>query len=190
MLKQFRFFQSWILILSILSIASCAPDFDPPPSVTAPGALGGQILYDFQGNHIHCEGLLNATAGLFTTHPSFWITGADYEIDNIDPNNPNIDFTYRIDFLLHNVTDINAIVGANIPLEDDVVDPSVDMYLTIAISTPASDMYEFTSINFNITSVSNSKVSGTFSGTVEDVWSGGTHQVTNGKVIDVDYASE
>jgi len=187
MLKQFRFFQSWVLVLSILSIASCAPDFDPPPTVAAPGAIGGEILYDFQGTHVHCDGLPNATAGLFTTHPSFWVTGADYDVTATDPTQL---FNYKIDMLLENVTDINDIVSVNIPLEDNVANPNTDMYITAVISTADGDFYEFTSLTFNITSVANGKLNGTFSGTVEDTWSGGTYQVTNGKFIDVMYVTE
>lgn len=192
MLKHTRFFQKCLLLLSVLSIASCTPDFDPPPStaIVQPG-MSGEISYNINGTDVMCTGLPSALATLTTTNPGFWIVGLDLDL-NANIQDPTSVYTYRIDLLIQNVNDINDLVGATIPLEDDVINASTDMHF-IASGVNQLDpikQFMFTDLTFNISSVSNNLINGTFSGTIEHYSTGDTRTITNGKIIDVLYTVE
>ncbi len=188
MLKTSHVFQKLMLVLSVLTAVSCNPDFDPPPNVNQTGG-NGQILYNFSGTDVTCTGIGSATSALLTTEPIAWIVGI-----NLDPNAADIAsaYTHRVDFTIDNVYSMSDLVGLTIPLEDDVSNTTTDIHISNAVISTLNpvNFYNFTDINFQITSVTNNTINGTFSGTTENVMTGDIKNVTNGQFIDLYYVIE
>ena len=189
MLKASHVFQKLMLVFSVLALASCNPDFNPPPNVGPPG--NGQIIYNFSGTNVTCTGIGPTAAALFTTEPFATITGININ-PNANANNLNNVYTHRVDFAIDNIYSMNDLVGQTIPLQDDVVNASTDMYFSAATVSTLNPVkfYEFTELNFQITNVTSNTISGTFSGTLEEMGSGDVKTVTNGQLIDVYYVIE
>jgi len=159
-----------ILILALVSVLTTACNkvtFNP------------ELTFKANNTKVKCTSAEEVNCVFYPSQNIVSLTGNNFN------SVANLEDGYKVKFIIENVQYLNDIVGISLPLQSQV-NPIKDMYIRGYISSNLHSFnYEFTDIEFKITSINKNKMNGTFSGLLVSNADASTIEVTSGTFSDI-----